>query len=223
MYVKFTRLDGSAIWINAAFVVTVEPRKLGGSVVVPIGDGLDYDVRETPEQVLKMLEGAPEVTVVPVPPPKGLAPTPADVSPEPEEKPMPEPAPAAAEHKTARGRSRAKAAPADGETKPARKPRSRAAKKVAESAAMEPAPAAEPPPAPASPAEPAASTAPAVAPGVVFGDEQVERLRRMAPRSLKKLSNTLVSQFRIKDPEYVIRELAARGVLFVEQDHVNWR
>ena len=47
-FVRLTRLDGSPIWLNASFVVTVEPRKGGGSVVVPIGDGLDYDVKEPP-------------------------------------------------------------------------------------------------------------------------------------------------------------------------------
>lgn len=59
MFIKLTRLDHSAIWINASFVVTVEPRKGGGSVVVPIGDGLDYDVMESPEAVLALLADAP--------------------------------------------------------------------------------------------------------------------------------------------------------------------
>lgn len=81
MYIKLTRFDNTPVWINAAFVVTVEPRKQGaGSIVVPIGDGLDYEVRETPEAVLAMLEGAPVATVVPVPPPKALTATPEDVS-----------------------------------------------------------------------------------------------------------------------------------------------
>lgn len=82
MYIKLTRLDGTPIWINAAFVVTVEPRKLGGATVVPIGDGLDYDVRETADMVLDMLDAAPVEKVVPVPVPKSLTQTPDDVSPE---------------------------------------------------------------------------------------------------------------------------------------------
>ena len=81
-FVRLTRLDGSPIWLNASFVVTVEPRKGGGSVVVPIGDGLDYDVRETPEAVLSYLDGAPVPEVVPVPTSDALTPTPDDVSPE---------------------------------------------------------------------------------------------------------------------------------------------
>jgi len=84
MFIKLTRLNGQPIWLNASFIVTVEPRNGGGSVVVPIGDGLDYDVKETTDVVLKMLDGAPEPAVVPVPAPDMLAPMPADVSPEPE-------------------------------------------------------------------------------------------------------------------------------------------
>lgn len=91
MYIKLTRFDNRPVWINAAFVVTVEPRRDGsGAVVVPIGDGLDYDVRESPEEVLRMLEGCPAPQVVPVPVSDSLTKTPADVSPEPERKP-PEP------------------------------------------------------------------------------------------------------------------------------------
>ena len=96
MFIKLTRFDNRPVWLNASFIVTVEPRRDGnGAVVVPIGDGLDYDVRETPTEVLKMLEGAPEAKVVPVPVSDCLTKTPADVSPEPEKKNPPPPAPAA--------------------------------------------------------------------------------------------------------------------------------
>ena len=88
MYIKLTRFDYRPVWLNAAFVVTVEPRRDGGgAVVVPIGDGLDYDVRESPEEVLRMLEGCPAPQVVPVPVSDCLTKTPADVSPEPEREP----------------------------------------------------------------------------------------------------------------------------------------
>lgn len=87
MYIKLTRFDNRPVWLNAAFVVTVEPRRDGkGAVVVPIGDGLDYDVRETPEEVLRMLEGCPVPKVVPVPVSDCLTKTPDDVSPEPEQR-----------------------------------------------------------------------------------------------------------------------------------------
>ena len=32
MFIKFTRLDGTPIWINSTFVVTVEPRRNGGRI-----------------------------------------------------------------------------------------------------------------------------------------------------------------------------------------------
>ena len=82
MFIQLTRADGTHVWLNASFVVTVEPSRGGGSIVVPIGDGLDYEVLETPEAVLAVLDGAPPAKVVPVPPPKTLAPRPDDVSPE---------------------------------------------------------------------------------------------------------------------------------------------
>ena len=124
MYIKLTRFDNRPVWINAAFVVTVEPRRDGsGAVVVPIGDGLDYDVRESPEEVLRMLEGCPAPQVVPVPVSDCLTKTPADVSPEPERKP-PEPV---VEEKPAAAKADE---PAE---KPAKKPRTKkpaAAKKA---------------------------------------------------------------------------------------------
>ena len=82
MFIQLTRTDGVPVWLNACFVVTVEPSRGGGSIVVPIGDGLDYEVKESPETVLSMLDGAPPVKIVPVPPPKTLTPRPDDVSPE---------------------------------------------------------------------------------------------------------------------------------------------
>ena len=82
MFIQLTRTDGSPVWLNASFVVTVEPSRSGGSIVVPIGDGLDYEVKEAPEDVLAVLEGAPSAKVVPVPPPKTLAPRPDDASPD---------------------------------------------------------------------------------------------------------------------------------------------
>ena len=66
MYIKLTRMNGRPIWLNASFVVTVEPTPIGGAIVVPIGDGLDYEVRESPETVLALLAGTPAPAVVPV-------------------------------------------------------------------------------------------------------------------------------------------------------------
>lgn len=182
MYIKLTRLDNSPIWLNACFVVTVEPRKGGGSVVVPIGDGLDYDVKETPEAVLAMLEGAPAPAVVPVPVSDCLAPTPDDVSPvssEPAE--APEPAALAKE-------------------KPVKKTRTKATvKKTAKSRAK------------AKKLEP------------TLGPEQIDRLRKMMPGTLKKLQNTLVAQFKVVDADSEIHALEEAGVFALEQDHVTWK
>ena len=123
MYIKLTRFDNRPVWINAAFVVTVEPRRDGsGAVVVPIGDGLDYDVRESPEEVLRMLEGCPAPQVVPVPVSDCLTKTPADVSPEPERKP---PEPVAEEKPVAEKpakKPRTKKPAAAKKAKPAKKP-----------------------------------------------------------------------------------------------------
>ena len=121
MYIKLTRFDNRPVWLNAAFVVTVEPRRDGsGSVVVPIGDGLDYDVRESPEEVLRMLEGCPAPQVVPVPVSDCLTKTPADVSPEPEG--ARGAVSAAQEEKPAKKPARAKKPAAAKKAKPAKKP-----------------------------------------------------------------------------------------------------
>ena len=131
MYIKLTRFDNRPVWVNAAFVVTVEPRRDGnGAVVVPIGDGLDYDVRESPEDVLRMLEGCPAPKVVPVPVSDCLTKTPADVSPEPERRapePVAEEKPVEAKEeepaeKPAKKPPRAKKPAAVKKAKPAKKP-----------------------------------------------------------------------------------------------------
>lgn len=189
MFIKLTKLDGAPIWINAAFVVTVEPRKGGGAVVVPIGDGLDYDVRESPEAVLSMLGDAPAASVVPVPVSDALTPTPADVSPEPEPAPPPPPS-----EEKARSVRRQPRAPKAGASSPAAKPAARGRK-------------------PAAPAPKASA----------LGEDEKERLRRMAPGSLKKLQNTLVSQFGVADADPVIGALAADGLFEVVGNRVAWR
>ena len=186
MFIKLTRLDHSEIWINASFVVTVEPRKGGGSVVVPIGDGLDYDVMESPEAVLALLADAPAPSVVPVPAPKGLAPTQEGVDVSPDDSVTPESKPESP--------AEAQPAPAAKATRTrAKKPRTAAAHKATE------------------PSESAN-----------LGDDQVARLRKLAPRSVRKLQNTLASQFSVTDPEAALKTLQTQGVLSVEGDHVVW-
>ena len=208
MYIKLTRLDGSPIWLNASFIVTIEPGRNGGSVVVPIGDGLDYDVREAPEAVLAALADAPVATVVPVPAPKGLTSSPDDVSPgggivdvgaKGREAPAAgEPkavAPAAAEAdaaaKPAARKSRAKVAGAETPEKGkfAAKPRKRGGRKLK----------------------------------LDLDDDQLARLRKMAPGSVRKLLNTIVSQFKVADAEHTVKALVDHEIVSVdEQDHVSW-
>ena len=286
MYIKLTRFDKTPVWLNAAFVVTVESRRhAAGSIVVPIGDGLDYEVRETPEQVLAMLEGAPVAAVVPVPQPKSLTKAPADVSAEPmtmttadvlaasdiertKDRPHPpknfappkpavtvkvspmaetapvkdvpkQEAPVVAKDTEASVVSEGESVPmegsvpangadavtdvfanvaektrapeftapvADGETaapkkakKTARKPRA----KKSDSASSDGAGAFD--------ADQSVPTA-----------EQIERLRKMAPGSVKKLANTITSQLKLAGPDSIIDELARQGVLTLDHDHVIW-
>lgn len=209
MYIKLTRFDNTPVWINAAFVVTVEPRRQAvGSIVVPIGDGLDYEVRESPEQVLAMLDGAPVAAVVPVPPPKSLTKTPDDVSAEPmtmtaadvlavSEVEQVKTAADSTDVFANRAEKSAEpefTAPVEGSEAPAKKPakkttRKPRAKKIAE----------------------AVPTA-----------EQIERLRKMAPGSVKKLANTITSQLKLAGPDAIIDELSRQGVLTLDHDHVIW-
>ncbi len=224
MFIRLTRLDSTPIWINASFVVTVEPRRGGGSIVVPIGDGLDYDVKESPEAVLEMLGGAPAPAVVPVPAPKGLTVTPEDVSPadtspadDPVEPQNPAPAaepPAKPVKKAARSRTR-KSAKAETSESSAKSEEAPAGGDAAESPA---------------PAEPAAEEKPKRAkttrkprkPVSTLTNDQIERLVKMAPGSIRKLQNTLAAQFRVEDIETEIAALQSNGVFTLDRDHIVW-
>ena len=210
MFIKLTRIDNSPIWINASFVVTVEPRRQGGSVVVPIGDGLDYDVKESPAVVLDLLSGAPAPAVVPVPAPKGLTVTPEDVSPEaePAEPSRPVEATPAAGAEPA-----VDAAPAD-ETRPAKKPRTRKAKAAAEGGGDDTDA--------AKPLKKPRATRKAKKVELPLEPDQVERLVRMAPGSVRKLQNTLATQFKVENLETAVAALEAAGILSLDRDHVNW-
>ena len=193
MYIKLTRFDNRPVWLNAAFVVTVEPRRDGsGSVVVPIGDGLDYDVRESPEDVLRMLEGCPVPQVIPVPVSDGLTKTPADVSPEPE-------------------RKMAVTTPVTPHSGPSGLLR-RGICEGADGTVVE-VPAAKP----AAPAE-----KPAKKPTLELSEDEVTRLGKLAPKSIAKLKNTLSTQFRVADVSETVAALEAKGVIKIDGNHVSW-
>ncbi len=63
-FIKLTQRDNRSIWINARFIVTIEPKD-GGALVVPMGDGMDYEVRESAETVVSLCAG--EVVAAPKP------------------------------------------------------------------------------------------------------------------------------------------------------------
>ena len=224
MFIKLTRLDNSPIWLNASFVVTVEPRRGGGSVVVPIGDGLDYDVKESPERVLAALAGAPEPAVVPVPTRDALTQTPDDVSPEPErpEPPVAEPpkveAPKGEAPKADEVKITVSEAPEEPVAKPkaVRKTRTRAkAKPKADEAAD--GDAADEKPKPVRKTRTRTKKTP-----LALDDAQLERLLKLRPRSVRKLINTLASQFKVEDGETQVKALVEHGVISIDQDHVIW-
>jgi len=194
MYIKLTRFDNTPVWINAAFVVTVEPRRQSvGSIVVPIGDGLDYEVRESPEEVLAMLDGAPAATVVPVPPPKSLTKTPDDVSAEPMTMTASDVFALSDEKPT---NPEFSAPITNG-------PEAASAKKPAKKASVR---------------KPKAKKSAAA-----LTDAQIDRLRKMAPGSVKKLANTISTQFKLVDTDSVIKFLSNQGALVLEGDHVIWK
>ena len=200
MYIKLTRMNGRPIWLNASFVVTVEPTPIGGAIVVPIGDGLDYEVRETPETVLALLSGAPTPTVVPVRPPRALAPQPEDVSPEDERPSDPEPEKPMDEAKPAKGGRRRKKNAEQAATAPT-------AEKVQNTSAEEVSRMTETP-------EPEGFR------------EIVADLKARKCRTGKRLRNAIKSYFKKTDEleiDYIIETMINRGYMLVGADgHVTW-
>lgn len=201
MYIKLTRMDGAPIWLNASFVVTVEPHKRsGGSVVVPVGDGLDYEVKESPETVLAMLEGAPAPAIVPVPASDALTATPEDVSPENDET-APVDGPSAQDKpakKTSSRRSKAKTGKTEEENATKNDVPATAKKKTAARGRAKKKPVLE------------------------LDDSQLDRLRKLAPKSLKKLGNTISTQFKVTDAESTIEALKQHEVLNIDGERVIW-
>ena len=207
-------MDGLPIWLNASFIVTVEPARSGGSIVVPIGDGLDYDVKEPPETVLALLNDAPPAKVVPVPPPKALTPMPDDLSPEigfrsgGDEEAKPE---ASSEAE---------------EAKPAAKKRTRRTKSAAKKGekagkAEEP----QPPPA-AAPAEKAVAPVLAIRPLPADFDRIVADLKARKCRTAKRMRNAIKGFFGKTDEaeiDAILEAMLNRGDILIGADgHVDW-
>jgi len=206
MFIKLTRTDGRPIWINPEFIVTVENRKDGGAIVVPAGDGLDYDVKESSDAVMRLCGGEPPPEApVPEPPP----PDPNEALPIVNAPDLPvdqaEATVQALREKVKRLR----------ETAAAKKPDEKAA------------PSAEPPPAEAPEAEPKPAAKPRKRtsrkkPAIDLTDEQMERLKKMAPGSRQKLLNTL-AHLKVPNAEATAVALLAHKVIEMTPDnHVKW-
>ena len=56
MFIKLTKTDGTAVWLNPDFIVRIEAWKKG-SAVAAAGDG-DFEVMETPRAIFEIVGGA---------------------------------------------------------------------------------------------------------------------------------------------------------------------
>lgn len=220
MFIRLTKKDGNHIWLNSGFIVTVEPVKSGGAVVVPFGDGLDYEVRESAESIISLVEGVPAADIVAAPV-EGApveteeVPPLAEVAETAEEQPVFEAVdvPSVSEEESAA----AVAAVSQLAPKPEEeeKPTKRARK-----AKARPAPAGTP----ATEGERKLPRRRAVRKTTLdLTEEQLARVRSMAPRSVKRLTNTLSSQFAVLDPETTVRALVEHDIITVDdQSHITW-
>ena len=224
MFIKLTRLNGAPIWINGAYVVTLEKGRQVGSVVVPIGDGLDYDVKETPEQILAMIDGkVPAVVPVPASDALTLGETGAAVleaaAAKEAEAAKAEPVKSAALEakvetvepvKTAAEIAEESAAVAVEavkavETAKTAKKRSTVAKRAVKSSAK-------------------AKTTRAKKPVLDLDEKQIERLIKQKPGTKKRLINTLESQFKTASSEATVAALIAHGVVKMdENEKIDWQ
>ena len=220
MFIKLTRTDGRPIWINPEFIVTVEGRKDGGSIVVPAGDGLDYDVRESPDAVMRLCGGGETLSAAEQPaaePVEQPAAEPTDVLPM-QDAPAVSVAQAEAtvqalREKVKRLREAAAAekadmTPPDGKDAP---PEKTEAQPPAEDAK------------PKTAAKPRKRASRSKKPVIDLTEEQMERLKKMAPSSRQKLLNTL-AHLKVPNAEATAVALLAHKVIEMTPDnHVSWR
>lgn len=229
MFIRLTRIDGQYVWFNSSYIVTVEPRKGYGSLVVPLGDGIDYEVCESPEKIVAAMGGefAPDTTRKPSP--KKAAAT-----------VLPPPGPAvsaSASYDTPDFRVSQSAAPVPfelrnvpAETAPAEQPkktvrRKRTAAKGEEKATgVDAASAAGGDAAPKKKAVRNTAARKPKLPPLPLTDEKLVRLQKMAPGSTKKLENTLKTQFAIGDLESAITSLVANGLIEIaDNGRILWQ
>lgn len=109
MFIKLTKTDGTAVWLNPDFIVRIEAWKKG-SAVAAAGDG-DFEVMEDPRAILEMtggVAGGTPATTVEAEPHKRKTRTrrkaeteqPAEVAEAPKAEAAPEPTPAPAPEST---------------------------------------------------------------------------------------------------------------------------
>ena len=251
MFVRLTKKDGAPIWFNASYIVTVEPMRNGGATVVPIGDGLDYEVRERADDIITLVEAAqravPGPWEAPVTPPAPVvveepapAKTPADDAAQKEPPKFEDPnagAPQMSEAEAANAVAVVSAIKKGTLRRPPAKKTTRKTAKSAAKAAAEEKPAE--PPAKEEPNPPAEAAEPADQPIDVFAasgvrrtvdktpldlsTDQVDRLRAMAPKTVKKLLNSINAQFPVADPNSTVQSLKDHGIITVDdKGHVKW-
>lgn len=263
MFIKLTQLNGKPIWFNQQYIVTVEPRKGSGALVVPLGDGLDYEVLESPGAIIDAMGGAmsptgkpvaettvPSTVAVPKPaiaeepdfriesglivpvkttPPKENPAEKAQV-PDTDKKPKPDtqeeppkktaakrPRKTSASHKTA-------SATKDAEEKPAATS-ANAAEEKPPAKVVKATPAKEKTAKKAHTTTRKAATAKkkAAMPPLPLTEDQLTRLQKMSPGSMRKLVNTLMSQFAVAETTAVVDALCVHGIISVtDQGHVDW-
>lgn len=245
MFIKLTRIDGQDVWFNSQYVVTVEPRKGSGALVVPLGDGIDYEVRESPEMIVAALGGDLAPGKVKRPPPAAPIETkppsvaPADKLGQPSAA-VSEAAPelpdfrinSAATPVPFELRNVPEAAEAAAVPPPPAKKTVRRKHTTAKTATADESPSAAKKEAPAeAPAEEVpkkktvrkAATRKPKLPPLPLTDEQLVRLQKMAPGNAKRLANTLKAQFALEEAEPIIAALQAHGVITVnEQGRISW-
>lgn len=204
MFIQLTRLDGRKIWFNTHYMVTVEQRKGPGAIVVPLGDDLDYEVRESPEKVVSLCDGTPIPDVVETPPPEPpkykinlpFANT-VEVVP-----PVDSPAAEAPQALTVP----VEPPPAE-DAAISEKPVEKSARKAT--------------------AKKKTTTTKARGgrkPKLDLDEAQLTRLKSMKPGSEKKLVNTLNAQFGVADVAKTVKALVAHGHMDIsDQGHIDWK
>lgn len=220
MFIRLTKKDGSCIWVNSRFIVTVEPVRSGGAIVVPFGDGLDYEVRESPESIIARADGTTEDELAVALQEAIMQDSPSG-EPATEERDEPvvsEPVFEAVEVPQVSEAESAAAVAAVTQLMP--KPEEEKSTKRARKAKTRPVPAGTP----ATEGERKIPRKRAARKTVLdLTDDQLSRVRSMAPRSVKRLTNTLSSQFAVVDPETTVRALVEHDIITIDdQSHITW-